>query len=98
MNGIIICQPYAGQIINGIKKYEYRSRKTTKLNIPVYLLSNKKCLGIIKFTKCEKTYKHQKYNYAWKVTVLEKFKEPKNYIAIKGAQIWIKNVRFFKNT
>ncbi len=94
MNGIIILQPYADQIINGIKKYEYRSRQTTKLNIPVYLLSNKKCLGIIKFTKCEKSENNTKYNYSWKVKVLEKFKEPKPYIPIKGAQIWIKDVKF----
>ena len=93
MNGIIICQPYANQIINGVKKYEYRSRQTTKLNIPVYLLSNKKCLGIIKFTKCEKLFNDTKYNYAWSVIVLEKFKESKKYVTIKGAQIWIKDVK-----
>lgn len=92
MNGIIICQPYADQIINGTKKHEYRSRQTTKLNISVLLLSEKKCLGIIKFTKCEKIINDTKYNYAWSVIVLEKFKEPKNYTAIKGAQIWIKDV------
>jgi len=60
----------------------------------VAILSNKKCLGIIKFTKCEKLDNNTKYNYAWKVTVLDKFENPKSYIVLKGAQIWIKNVKF----
>lgn len=94
MYGFIICQPHADRIINGIKKQEFRSRRTTKLNIPVYLLSDKKCLGIIEFTKCYKTNKHKKYDYAWDVTVIEKFTKPKKYIHLLGAQIWIKNVKF----
>ena len=94
MYGFIICQPYAGQIINGEKKQEFRSRRTTKLNIPVYLLSNKKCLGIIQFTKCSKTNKHPKYDWAWDVIVIEKFTKPKKFFHPRGAQRWIKDVKF----
>ena len=94
MYGFIICQPYADKIINGTKKQEYRSKRTTKLNIPVYLLSGKNCLGIIQFTKCYKTSKHEKYDYAWDVIVIEKFTEPKKYIHPRGAQRWIKDVKF----
>lgn len=93
MYGFIICQPYADQIINGTKQYEYRNWKTNILGKPVYLLSGGFAIGIIQFESIEEA-KNSKYRYAWKVKVIEKFDTPRKYLHLKGAVKWIKDVQF----
>jgi len=90
LQGFIVRQPYSNQIINGIKKYEFRNFKTTKLNIPVYLLSEGMVLGKIMFTEIKENNK--KWEYAWKIKVLKKFSKPWRYSHPQGAQRWVKKV------
>jgi len=91
--GFIVCQPYADQIISGEKTEEFRTFKTIKLDEPLYLLSEGKAHGLIIFESIrEIEYK----NYAWKIKVLEKFKEPIPYRRKKGQQIWVKQVDLLK--
>ena len=90
LQGFIVKQPYSNQIINGTKKYEFRNFKTTKLNIPVYLLSGGMVLGKIMFTEIKENNKEWKY--AWKIKVLKKFSKPWKYSHPQGAQRWVKKV------
>jgi len=70
LEGFIVRQPYSSQIINGTKKQEFRNFKTSKLNHPVYLLSEGLVLGKIMFTGIKENNKEWKY--AWDVKVLKK--------------------------
>jgi hypothetical protein len=90
LQGFIVRQPYSDQIINGAKKYEFRNFKTTKLNIPVYLLSEGMVLGKIMFTEIKENNKEWKY--AWKIRVLKKLAKPWRYSHPQGAQRWVKKV------
>ena len=91
LQGFIVRQPYSGQIINGIKKQELRNFKTTKLNQPVYLLSEGLVLGKIMFTGIKEN--NQEWKYAWNVKVLKKFARPWRYSHPLGAQRWVKEVK-----
>ena len=91
-HGIIILQPFANRIINGQKRNEYRNKPIPKhyLNIPLFLLSEGKILGIIRFIGCKIT----SFNgYSWKVRVLEKYQEPVKYQHKNGCQVWVRNVK-----
>ena len=90
LQGFIVKQPYSNQIINGTKKYEFRNFKTTKLNIPVYLLSGGMVLGKIMFTEIRKN--NINWKYAWKIKVLEKYSKPWKYAHPQGAIRWVKKV------
>jgi|APSaa5957512535_1039671.scaffolds.fasta_scaffold02239_5 hypothetical protein len=90
LQGFIVRQPYSSQIINGTKKYEFRNFKTTKLNIPVYLLSEGMVLGKIMFTEIKENNK--RWKYAWKIKVLKKLTQPWRYSHPQGAQRWVKHV------
>jgi hypothetical protein len=90
LQGFIVKQPYSSQIINGTKKYEFRNFKTTKLNVPVYLLSEGLVLGKIMFTEIKENNKEWKY--AWRIKVLKKLTRPWRYSHPQGAQRWVKHV------
>ncbi len=91
MDGFIIRQPYSNQIINRTKKHEFRNFKTTKLNVPIYLLSEGMVLGKITFTEIKEN--NEDWKYAWKIKVLKKFTRPWKYSHPQGAQRWVKNVK-----
>jgi len=91
LQGFIVRQPYSGQIINRTKKQEFRNFKTTKLNQPIYLLSEGFVLGKIMFTGIKDNTKEWKY--AWNVKVLKKFVKPWRYAHPLGAQRWVKEVK-----
>jgi hypothetical protein len=90
MQGFIVKQPYSSEIIDGIKKFEFRNFKTSKLNQPCYLLSEGWVLGKIMFTDVKKIEKDWKY--AWKIKIIKKFQKPWKYEHPQGAQRWVKNV------
>lgn len=94
MKGIIIKQPYANSIIDGTKEIEYRHYRLPKayLEKPIYLLSQKKILGVIQFTL--KISDHPKFIiYQYTITVIEKFIQPLNYDHPNGAQLYVKEVK-----
>jgi predicted transcriptional regulator len=92
MDGLIVLQPFASLIINGEKKWEFRSYKTPadKISRPIYLISEKKVLGEIAIRSCR--YNQVKHNYFWSIQVLMKYVKPKSYNYKNGAQIWVKDV------
>jgi len=94
-SGIIILPPYAKKIIDGKKRYEYRSRDLPKyyLNVPVFLLSEKKVWGIIKFTKSL----WNGTGFSWKIEIIDEFYPPYSYKHPNGAQCWVKNVQYSKS-
>jgi len=54
MDGLIVKQPFANQIIEGKKTWELRSRSAPKekINKEILLLTSGNALGKIKITKC----------------------------------------------
>ena len=90
MQDFRVKQPHSNQIINGTKKYEFRNFKTTKLNVPIYLLSEGMVLGKIIFTEIKENNKDWKY--AWKIKVLKKLVKPWRYSQPQGAQRVVKKV------
>ena len=91
MQGFIVRQPYANQIINGKKKFEFRNFKTNKLNEPCYLLSEGMVLGTIMFTKIREINKDWKY--AWSIKIIKKLTKPWKYKHPQGAQRWVTEVK-----
>lgn len=95
INGIIILPPFAMQIIDKSKHYEFRSRELPRkyLNTPIFLLSKGKIYGIIKFIESERFGS----GYSWKIKVLEKWFPQLNYDHPQGAQCWVTNVEYEKS-
>ena len=95
MIGLIVLQPFADQIINKEKKIEYRSIRYPKknMNVPVYLLSKGKVLGIVRFTDVNWFSEAKGVVYGHVIEVIKKFKTPLNYDHPNGAQTWIKDVK-----
>ncbi len=92
MDGLIILQPYARMILDGEKQYEYRKYKppTDKINVPIYLISEKKVHGEIAIGDFK--YNQIRHNWFWYIRILKKYKKPKSYNYKNGQQIWVKDV------
>lgn len=109
MDGLIVKQPYASQIIEGLKKWEMRTRPPpeNKIGRRIFLLSDGYAVGIIVITGVKGPFKPSdlkkfqryhlgasgKYRYAWVVKVVKKFRKPRKYIHPWGAQVWVRNVK-----
>lgn len=92
--GFLICPEYIPSIFDLSKKSEYRNFRIIKhLNQLVEVLSQGKSYGIIKFTECNEI--NQEYRYAWKIQVIKKHLQPKEYDHPAGCQLWVKAVNFF---
>ena len=93
MDGLIVLQPHANQIINGQKKTEFRNKMPPedKINTPLYLLSSGYALGKFKIAGFGRGKTN--YRYGWRIKVIKKFSTPKKYKHLMGAQIWVKNVK-----
>ena len=90
MDGLIVKQPWANDIISGKKKVEYRSNKLpdSKKWVYVYLLSGGKALGKIRF----EGYNEHSTGYEWIISKVEPFSSPKPYIHPHGARVWVTEV------
>ena|SRR5579872_5707286 len=99
VDGIIILQPYANQIISGTKKIEYKRRvpPLNKFQTPIYLLSGGKILGTImieSWTDHQGTSSSRAEKYVdWKIRVIQKYDKPKKYAHPNGAQVWVLDVK-----
>jgi len=89
-DGLIVKQPYADEIMSGVKTVEYRVKKLPddKYYIDVYILSGGKILGTVSFDKCIETND----GFEWHIRRVERLEEPKPYIHPKGARVWIREV------
>jgi len=92
MDGLIVLKPYARMIIDGEKKFEYRKYKppSDKIYVPIYLISEKKVLGIITITNVK--YNQIRHIYFWYIKILKKYRKPKYFNYKNGQQIWAKDV------
>ncbi|MEM2683851.1 MAG: ASCH domain-containing protein [Nitrososphaerota archaeon] len=109
LDGLIVKQPYADQIIRGYKKWEMRRRPPPidKIGKNILLLSGGYALGIIRIVKVVgplgerdliRTMKmhggaNPTYRYAWVVKIVKKFEKPIKYRHPSGARVWVKNVK-----
>ena len=90
-DGLLIKQPYADEIINGVKTVEYRSKPLPddKRFIDVYILSGGYILGTASFDSCERL---EDGGYEWHIRRVSKLPKPIKYIHPKGARVWIRGV------
>jgi len=91
MDGLIVRQPFADQIINGEKRFEYRDYRPpkNKMNQLLYLLSEGKAIGLVRIIDVQT----REDNYAWKISVDTKF-ENRGLYDHSGQIIWVKKVIF----
>jgi len=87
MDGLIVLQPFANQIINCTKKTEFRNKKPPidKIKVPLYLLNSGYVLGKFMIVGIKKG--KPGFRFGWSLKVLNKFKNPKRYRHPMGAQI-----------
>ena len=92
MNGLIVLEPYATQIINGEKESELRYRIPPKQyqQTIIYLLTGGYILGRIKITGFG--WDDYQGTYYWRIKVITKYKNRKKYNHPNGAQVWVKDV------
>lgn len=97
IDGLIVLQPYADQIISKTKQFEYRKSKppADKVKVPLLLLSKGFALGKIMILSYGNGWGEEHDEYRWQIKVLEKFKTPVKY-EHTGQQVWVKNVRLLR--
>jgi len=90
-DGLIVKQPYADEIMTGVKTMEYRKKKLPddKYYIDVFILSEGSILGTASFDKCLDS---EGGTFQWHIRRVNKFPESKKYIHPKGARIWVRDV------
>jgi len=92
LNGILISQPYADEIISGKKNMEYRKGQVPidYLNSSIYLLCEGIVLGEIEFTKQKKIPNTDMW--IWYVQVLQKYDIPKTYYHPSSKKLFVNDV------
>lgn len=90
MNGLIVKEPFATQLVTGKKVSEFRTRPLPKHKIDetVYILNKGKVLGTVIFMGSQKMGNL----FKWLVLESKQFIPPKKYIHKQGCVIWIKDV------
>lgn len=95
MDGLIVKQPFAQQLVSGGKKIEYRTNPIpdNKINKEILILTRKSegcmILGTVFFT-------NQKWistrNYEWVVDLPTKYNVLYHYKPKQGCVVWVKDV------
>jgi len=94
MNGLIVKEPFATQLVTGKKLTEFRTKPlpNDRIDESVYILNKGKILGTVIFMSSEKMGNL----YKWLVLESKQFIPPKKYIHKNGCIIWIKDVEVIK--
>jgi hypothetical protein len=97
IDGLIVLQPYANQIITKAKKFEYRKSKppANKVKVPLLLLSKGFAIGKIMIMSYGHGWGELGTDYRWQINVIEKFSIPIKYNHT-GQQVWVKNVELLR--
>lgn len=96
MDGLIVKEPFATQLVKGTKHTEFRSKPLPKLktNVKVFILNKGKVLGYVIFGSDE--YDEENNIYLWDVIEYKEFSPYMNYKHKNGCVIWINNVEFWE--
>lgn len=97
MDGLIVKEPYATQLVSGKKKIEYRSKPlpASKTNVKVFILNKGFVKGYVVFDKS--TYDEDDEIYKWHVLECKQFSPYLNYVHKNGCVIWINDVTIKEN-
>lgn len=98
MDGLIVRQPYAQQLVEGKKKKEFRSSKLpkNKRNTPVYIMTPLSQDGVI---LGQVTFVHDHDNgetHEWVAKNPVKYEKPLPYKQKFGCVVWQNNVGVWK--
>lgn len=83
--------PYAGQIVDGLKTEEYRSRPT-KIRGRVGIVQSKTgtIIGEVTITGCKDISGGDGEEFAWQLADGRRYKKPIPYQHPNGAVVWVK--------
>ncbi len=92
MDGLIVKEPFASQLVKGDKDIEYRSKPLPKLkkNVKIFILNKGFVKGIVVFYDDE--YDEDDKIYKWKVLYSKEFSPYLTYKHKNGCVIWINDV------
>lgn len=95
MDGLIVKEPFATQLVTGKKIYEYRSKPLpkNKTNVKVFILNKGRVLGYVVFDDCDS----DDGEYYWHVSECKAFSPYMKYNHKNGCIIWINDVEIFEN-
>lgn len=87
MRLLIVHQPWAGQIVTGLKSIEYRSRRThIRGRIGIVAAGTKTIIGEVDLIGCEGPFGGL---YHWVLANPIRYKISKHYHHPPGAQTWV---------
>lgn len=87
MRSLIVKQPWAEQIVNGLKSIEYRSRRThIRGQIGIVAAGTGTIIGEVDLIGCEGPVNGL---YHWLLANPVSYKIPKHYHHPPGAQTWV---------
>ncbi len=99
MNGLIVKEPFATQLVTGKKLTEFRTKPlpNDRIDESIYILNKGKILGTVTFMGSEKMGNL----YKWLVLESKEFPvkfgvKPMRYKHKQGCVIWIKDVEVIK--
>lgn len=92
MDGLIVKEPFATQLVTGKKKYEYRSKPLpkNKTNVSVLILNKGRVLGYVNFDYDK--YDEDDEIHKWHVDEYKQFSPYMKYKHKNGCIIWINDV------
>ena len=96
MDGLIVKEPFATQLVRGEKDIEFRSTPLpkSKTKVKIFILNKGFVKGIVVFYDC--VYDEDDEIYKWKVLYAKEFSPYMNYKHKNGCIIWINNVEIWE--
>ena len=97
MDGLIVREPYASQLIAGVKDTECRSTPlpADKQNRKIVILNKAFAIGTVVFSG--HTYDRLTQTYQWNVEASEEYSPRIEYERKQGCAAWVKDVRLNSN-
>ena len=89
MRALIVKDPWATEIVKGLKPIEYRNRPTNiRERIGIIKAGTGCVIGEVNLVGC--VWMRSKLTYGWHLTMPVEYKRPKPYKHPRGAQVWVK--------
>lgn len=97
MDGLIVKEPFATELVRGDKVIEYRTKPLPlmKRNVKVFILSKGFVKGFVVFYDDE--YDEDDDIFKWKVLYAKEFSPYLRYKHKNGCVVWINNVEIFED-
>jgi hypothetical protein len=90
MKCLIVREPFASEIVDGVKPIEFRSRSTNiRGRIGIIAAGSKTIIGEVDLVDCQRWEDETSYTYEWVISSPLRYSSPRSYQHQSGAQVWI---------